>query len=130
TPMVVTPSPSQSPTTGFQPRMPYAKGAMSGAPEALLLRRYQTRSRELVDPVGSTTPTVSTPSPFQSPTTGSQPTAPYWKTMSAAPGVLLLRRYQVPVDGSKAPIVSMPSPFQSPTTGVQVRAPKAKGVTS
>src|SRR5436309_2801030 len=70
---------------------------MSGAPAELLFLRYQV----LV--LGSTTPMVVLPSPFQSPTTGSQPGPPYWNCpASGAPGVLLLRTYQVAVPGSKA----------------------------
>src|SRR5262249_36638780 len=71
---------------------------------------------------------VSTPSLVRSPTTGSQLGAPNWKGVkSGAPGLLLLRRYQVMVLGSTTPMVTSPSPFQSPTTGIQPGAPKAKG---
>src|SRR4051794_37588426 len=74
---------------------------MSGAPAELLLRRYQ------VIELGSTTPMVVTPSPFQSPTTGIQLGSPYTKgAKSGAPAELVLRRYQVPVPGSKTPGVA------------------------
>src|SRR5690349_21452423 len=70
---------------------------------------------------------VVRPSPFQSPTTGSQPRAPKRKRpASAEPKLFSFRRYQVAVVGSKIPIVVMPSPFQSPATGIQPGAPKTK----
>src|SRR5262245_36341385 len=55
TPMVSTPSPSQSPASGIQPGPPKANGAMLGAPGELLSRRYQ------VAVSGSKTPTVESP---------------------------------------------------------------------
>src|SRR5437868_956711 len=67
------------------------------------------------------------PSPSQSPAIGFQ--APPWpqeKTVSAVPGVLLLRRYQLFVAGSNAPIVVVPLPSQSPTTGNSVPWPQTK----
>src|SRR5262245_23856126 len=88
----------QSPTTGVQPGSPYWKGGMLGAPALLLLRKYQ------VMVAGSTTPTVTRPSPSQSPTTGIQPTPPYWNCPPVgAPAELPFRRYHVPVAGSNWP---------------------------
>src|SRR5262245_54744682 len=99
---------------------------MSGAPGPLRLRRYQVAGGCPNWPVGSKAPMVSTPSPSQSPTTGTQPGAPDWKgAISGAPGPLLFFRYQVAVAGSKAPMVSRPSPSQSPTSAIQPGAPKA-----
>src|SRR6516162_5869991 len=122
-PTVVTPAPFQSPTTGTQSGAPYWNSGMSGGPALLLLRRYQVPAGWPKRSKGSKTPTVSMPSPFQSPTTGMSPGHPYWNFMSGAPGLLLLRRYQVNVDGSTTPIVLTPSPFQSPTTGIQPGPP-------
>src|SRR5207249_1116845 len=46
------------------------------------------RVAQIPGAAGETTPTVGTRSPFQSPTTGSQPRAPYAKApASAAPGL-------------------------------------------
>src|SRR5436190_917957 len=53
TPMVVLPSPFQSPTTGIQPGAPNEKMPTSGRPAEASLRRYQ------VAVVGSNIPTVS-----------------------------------------------------------------------
>src|SRR5205823_3913374 len=101
-PMVVMPWPVQSPVIGLQPLRPKVNGVKSGVPELLLLRRNHCRVPP--GPRGLTTPTVNVPSSFQSPTTGVQPGAPYWKgPLSGAPAVLLLRRYQVAVAGSKTP---------------------------
>src|SRR5215207_4079612 len=76
TPTVSLPSPSQSPATGTQPAAPKAKGATSGAPETLVFFRYQVAGAWPNCPAGSKTPTVSLPSPSQSPATGTQPAAP------------------------------------------------------
>src|SRR4051812_12001747 len=98
---------------------------MSGAPGPLVFFRYQ------VAVAGSNAPMVVTPSPSQSPTTGSQPAAPKRKgAMSGAPGPLVFFRYQVAVAGSNAPRVAVPSPSQSPNRATQPGAPKRKGVTS
>ncbi len=124
TPTVVTPSPFQSPTTGTQSAAPYWNSGMSAVPGLLLLRRYQVAAGWPNRARGSKTPIVSMPSPFQSPTTGMSPGAPYWNGgMSGAPGLLLFFRYQVIVDGSTTPMVSTPSPFQSPTTLIQPGPP-------
>src|ERR1700751_4647139 len=78
--------------------------------------------------VGSTTPTVVVPSPFQSPTTGIQPGAPYWNGgMAGAPGPSPAPRYQVAVDGSKTPTLLVPSPNQSPVTGMPPGGPDGNG---
>src|SRR6266542_3928232 len=69
TPMLVIPSPFQSPTTGSQPGAPKANGAISGAPPVRGFFRYQT-------PSGLTTPGLARPSPSQSPATGVQPAPP------------------------------------------------------
>src|SRR5262245_58609349 len=103
TPMVLMPSPSQSPTTGLQPGAPYWKGVMSGAPGPMVFLRYQ------VAVAGSKTPIPSAPSPSQSPTSAIQPGAPKANgAVLGAPGELLSRRYQVPVSGSKTPTVVLP----------------------
>src|SRR5262249_14103101 len=97
---------------------------MSGAPGLLLLRRYQVAGAWPKRPSGSKTPTVSMPSPSQSPATGMSPGVPYRNgATSGAPGELLLRRYQVMVDGSTTPTVWTPSPSQSPTSAIQPGAP-------
>src|SRR5206468_2080692 len=71
----------------------------SGAPALLELRRYHFMV------AGSTTPIVVRAVPLQSPTTGSQPGAPYWNApASGVPGLAWLCRYQMPVDGSNTPI--------------------------
>src|SRR6266545_3906155 len=71
---------------------------MSGVPGPLVFFRYQVSVME------STTPMVVTPSPFQSPATGTHPGAPYANgAMSGAPGVVLVCRYHVPVVGSNTP---------------------------
>src|SRR5262245_14974652 len=121
-PTVVTPSPFQSPTAGIQPAAPYANGVMSGAPGLLLLRSNQVSTPVVV--LGRATPMVVMPSPFQSPTTGRSPGCPYLNGgMSGAPGLLLLRRYQVMVAGPTTPMVVMPSPVQSPATPSQPGPP-------
>jgi hypothetical protein len=96
----------------------------SGAPEPLLLRRYQM-------PCGDTTPNVLVPLASQSPTTGAQPAPPSAKEVkSGAPELLLLRRYQVAVAGSTTPTVKLPLPSQSPTTGSQPGPPYWKAPAS
>src|SRR5262245_24956745 len=73
---------------------------------------------------GSTTPTVVTPLPVQSATTGVQPGAPYWNgTMSGAPALAVLRRYHASVAGSPTPMPSLRPPDQCPTTGSQPAIP-------
>src|SRR5437588_515878 len=89
---------------------------MSGAPWVSVFFRYQVFCE-------STTPMLVSPSPFQSPTTGTEPTGPYWMTESGAPCVFWFFKYQVAVAGSKTPRVLVPSPFQSPHTGIQCGAP-------
>src|SRR6266542_863591 len=97
---VVVPLPSQSPTTGVHPGDPYWNGTTSGAPGALLVRRYQ------VSVLGSTTPMVVFPSPFQSPATGIQCGLPYANgAISGAPALFVFFRYQTP-SGLSTPGVS------------------------
>src|SRR5579871_5721286 len=98
----------------------------SALPAALEFRRYQ------VPVAGSHSPTVSMPSPFQSPAIGRKVagTLVVAKVRSAFPAVLLFRSDHVVVDGVNKPIVVMPSPFQSPTIGfwVEFVGPNAKAV--
>src|SRR5260370_33003147 len=96
---------------------------MLGAPALLLLRRYQVAGGWPNSPTGSKTPTVVTPSPFQSPATGTQSAAPYWDSgMSAAPGLLLFRSYQVAAGGrnlargAAPPLVSRPDRVETAAT--------------
>src|SRR5205823_6165977 len=85
------------PPTGVQAATPNGNGVTSGNPLLLLLRMYQV-------PDGSTAPTVATPSPFQSPTTGFQPGAPNWKEMERRlPEASTSLRNQVMVAGSTTP---------------------------
>src|SRR5436305_944642 len=94
---------------------------MSGPPEPFALRKYQ------VIVVGSTTPIVVVPSPFQSPVTGIHPGAPNVNgATSGPPEPFALRKYQVIMAGSTTPIVVVPSPFQSPVTGARAPAPLAR----
>src|SRR5262245_44615088 len=65
---------------------------------------------------------VSTPSPFQSPTTGRWLAVPYVKSRSAEPAELELRNSHLPA--RYTPMVSLPSPSQSPTTGRSPAWPK------
>src|SRR5437667_35876 len=93
--MPALPSPSQSPTRGFQFDPPYWNCPASGAPVLAELRRYQVAEE------GSKTPMASLPAPSQSPVTATQPFPPYWKGVTfAAPDWLVSLRYHVAVDGS------------------------------
>src|SRR3954464_13382010 len=100
------------------PPAPTWNGGGLGRPALLLLRRYQ------VIVVGSTMPTVSTPSPSQSPQTGSQPTLPKVNgPASGAPLLLLFRGYQKAVDGSNRPTAGEPLPSQSHMIGSRLDEP-------
>src|SRR5262245_5521461 len=97
---------------------------MSGAPGAMVFFRYQVAGGFPNWPIGSYSPMVSRPSPFQSPATGFHPTAPYANgATSGAPGLLVFFTYQVAVDGLNTPMVSFRSPSQSPTTGTHPAPP-------
>jgi hypothetical protein len=74
---------------------------------------------------GSYSPTVSTPSPSQSPTSGTKLAAagPYENVISAGPAEFEFFRKNVPVVGLYRPTVAIPSPSQSPTSGIQPEPP-------
>src|SRR5262245_47392860 len=87
---------------------------MSAGPEVLEFRRNHA-------PVpGTYRPTVSTPSPFQSPTTGAALGGLIPCRVNVPlpePAELEFRRKKTPVVWLYTPTVSTPSPFQSPTIG-------------
>src|SRR5881227_1384482 len=73
-----------------------------------------------------TTAGVSIPSPFQSPASGMSVSVANCSDTSAAPEVLLLRRYHHAPLRLNTAGVSSPSPFQSPTTGISPLMPYRK----
>src|SRR5260370_1014106 len=89
-PMPVSPSPSQSPTTGLVPVQPNWN-VMSGVPALALSRSFQ------VNVLGSIMPMPLWPWLAQSPTTGIVFAPPYWMGRSSAPAALVLRRCHVAV---------------------------------
>src|SRR6185369_11250751 len=87
---------SQSPETGRSPSAPKA-ARMSNEPVRLALTLFKPKVVAPKTLLGRSTPMVSTPSPFQSPTTGRAPGAvPNRTVISAAPAELELRRAQLP----------------------------------
>src|SRR5207248_655005 len=85
-----------------QPLPPNVKGVMLDPPELLESRKCQ------VMVLGSTAPMVVLPSPFQSPTTGSQLAPPNVNgVMLGEPLVLVVRSDHVAVFGSKTPAVEI-----------------------
>src|SRR4029450_4729637 len=74
------------------------------------------------------TPTVTTPSRFQSPTTGTSPALPYVNLVPSSGSTSaqnVSTSCQPP--SRKMPGWSYPSPFQSPTTGFDPASPKRSG---
>src|SRR6266568_9105566 len=76
--MVSIPSPFQSPATGLSPACPKVKLKSMGGDELFVLGLF-VKSHCPVD--GRKMPTVSIPSPFQSPTTGRSPACPKFTVM-------------------------------------------------
>src|SRR5215831_11610603 len=78
-----------------------------------------------LDVVGLKKPTVSAPSPSQSPTIGAHPelAGPKANVASATPVVFEFLRKKRLREGSNKPTVSAPAPFQWPTIGCHPRLP-------